>query len=87
MTTGIINDMHKWLHQNKAEAIDCVEGCLVDNVVYMCKHGVAFTFEKYLNSCASQHLVRFYRYTEKAAINKEWDLWDALKKAITDPEV
>ena len=48
-----LKTMDKWLAQNEAEAIDCVEGCLLDNAWYECRKGDTFIFEEFVNSWTS----------------------------------
>lgn len=65
-----------WLHQNAAECIEFAEGCLLDNGLYACKHGMAAIFESYVNSNMSDYTVIFSRNGDKTA-NKEWDAFTA----------
>ena len=84
MTIMRINNMRMWEAQNKAEAIDCIEGCLLDNVWYSCKGGEAFVFEEYLNANSSGYKCYFFREHEKDSkeyleILKSWqDLYEAI---------
>ena len=57
-------DLDKWIHQNKGEYIDCIEGCLLDNLLIACKGGTAVVFEKYVNSNSSCYEVYFSRGNE-----------------------
>ena len=53
--------LSKWLEQNKAELIDAYDGCLLDNVLYQCKNGVAAFYEQYVNPNESEYIVEFAR--------------------------
>ena len=61
MKTFYINscDLEKWIFQNKAVVLDCLEGCLLDNLLLECKRGYAAIYEHYLNSNSSNYLVIF----------------------------
>lgn len=62
MTKFILNmNMNKWIHQNKGKCIECIEGCLLDNLLIACKGGTAAVFEKYANSNSSVYEVYFSR--------------------------
>lgn len=77
VTEFILHDnLEKWQAQNDGECIDCVEGCLIDNLVIECKRGTAFLFEEYANCWSSLYHVYFIPYKEQAN-NPEYDaLWD-----------
>lgn len=78
ITIGRINDFEKWLAQNKAECIDCIEGSLIDNSVYECKNGIAFIYERYLNCWSSYYELNFIRYKKenKPLIDQYWEQWE-----------
>ena len=84
VTIGRINNLNKWIAQNKAETIDCIDGCLLDNLVFACKNGIAFVYEKYLNCWSSCHELNFIRYKEenKQLINQYWDEWEQLREQV-----
>lgn len=58
-------EYHKWIIQNKAVAVDCAEGCLLDNLLCDCKNGIAFLFETYLSANSSDYTVYFFRKDEE----------------------
>ena len=58
------NALQMWIKQNRAEIIDAADGCLIDNLVYACKHGTAFFMESYLNPNASEHVITFFQNSE-----------------------
>lgn len=60
-----LKSMDKWLAQNEAEAIDCVEGCLLDNAWYECRRGETFIFEEFVNSWTSDFLCYFFKASER----------------------
>lgn len=73
-------DLEKWTVQNGAECIDCIEGSLLDNMVYACKRGTAFIFEEMANEWTSMYMVYFIPYKEQEN-NPEYDqLWDRWNK-------
>lgn len=82
ITIGRINNIEKWLTQNKAECMDCIEGCLLDNAVYACKNGIAFIYEKYLNCWNSCYELNFIRYKEenKPLIDQYWEQWEQFRE-------
>ena len=76
LTKFRLYDLDKWTAQNRAECIDFVEGCLLDNLVYECKRGTAFIFEEYVSAWTSAYMVYFIPYKEQEN-NAEYDaLWD-----------
>ena len=69
---GSVVNWEQWTKQNNAEIMDFSEGCLLDNVVYYCKRGIMFFFEKYLNSCSSGYEMIFFPHKETEN-NKHYD--------------
>lgn len=66
MKKFLLNDPEKWMHQNQAETTgDFVEGCLLDNFIVQCKHGVAALYEHYCNCWSSCYEVHFARASGK----------------------
>ena len=61
---GSVVDWNTWEKQNNAQCIDCAEGCLLDNVVYSTKNGIAFFFEVYATSNSSNYEFIFFRNKE-----------------------
>ena len=81
LTKFRLYDLDKWTAQNKAICIDCVEGCLLDNMVYECKRGTAFIFEECANEWSSMYMVYFVPYKEQennAEYDALWDRWNSL---------
>lgn len=76
----------KWLHQNEAEPIDCVEGSLLDSTLYACKRGYAFTYECYLNCNESSLRVLFIPYKDENTCNKVLKAWDNFSLANEECE-
>ncbi len=71
--------LSKWLEQNKAELIDAYDGCLLDNVLYQCKNGVAAFYEQYVNPNESEYVVEFARDNDTKAMNEVKDKWYELQ--------
>lgn len=63
ITTFYLNpsDLEKWLHQNGAECVDGVEGCLQDNFLAFTRRGVAIIREHYLSAWSSDFIVEFQK--------------------------
>jgi len=55
-------DLEKFLHQNKVEVIDCIEGCLLDNLLCCTRRGVILLQEHYINEWSSDYMVYFAPY-------------------------
>ena len=75
-TEFILRDFDTWAAQNASECIDCVEGCLLDNLVMACKRGTAFLFEEYANEWTSRYHVYFIPYKEQDSNGDYSRLWD-----------
>ena len=75
-TEFILRDFDTWAAQNNAECIDCVEGCLLDNLVMACKRGTAFLFEVYANEWCSKWRCYFIPYKEQDSNGDYSRLWD-----------
>ena len=65
--------LNRWLHQNDAEYIECLEGCLLDNYVVSTRRGYAMITEHYLNSNSSDYYVLFAPYTHAGVVVSEWN--------------
>lgn len=90
MTIMRIKNMRMWEAQNKAEAIDFIEGSLLDNVWYSCKNGEAFVFEEYLNPWSSGYKCYFFRENERYSeeylkIEKRW--YDLYNEVYGDEDI
>lgn len=49
----------KLIHQNKGEIIDCIEGCLLDNLLIETKRGYIALLEKPVTCWTSEYLLTF----------------------------
>ena len=67
--------LEKWIFQNAAEVIDCVEGCLLDNYLVKAKNGFAMILETYANSNSSINTIIFERGNGAKII----DMWDKFR--------
>jgi hypothetical protein len=76
----IVNNLEKWLEQNKAECIECVEGCLIDNALYACKRGYAAIYERFVNTWSSAYEIHFQPYSN----NDGMDVCNAFYKRFED---
>ena len=65
-------NMNIWINQNKAETLECVEGCLLDSFIVGTKRGYAAIYEHYLNAWSSDYLVEF----EAGNAPNVWRRWD-----------
>ena len=55
------DNFNTWLFQNGAEIVDAREGCLLDNYLIACKHGISICTEQYVNEWSSRYFIRFER--------------------------
>ena len=84
MTTLNIDaqQLEMWLHQNAAELIEIVEGCLLDNYYYQCKRGQAYIYEVPRNEWQSSHRIQFITDKEAEqgtpAALAAWKRWQTL---------
>ena len=83
-------DLDKFIKQNHAEYIECIEGCLVDNYMLSCKRGTAFIYEEYLNANSSGYTL--YYISDKHArkypelYSRLANNWDKLYNATYNEE-
>ena len=71
-----------WLRQNKAETLECVEGCLLDSFLVGTKRGYAAIYEHYLNPWSSDYFVEFGT-TDETEVIKRWEEFkDLIEKGI-----
>lgn len=63
----------KWERQNNAEVIDCIEGCLLDDLLYKTKRGVALLLETYVNEWTSMYTIHFYKNKDSLKAYDEWE--------------
>ena len=69
-----VNDVEKWMHQNKAEHTGAFfEGCLLDNYVLACKRGFCAVYERYVNPNMSEHIYEFAPYKHPRECKELWD--------------
>ena len=66
------DNFNTWLRQYGAEIVDAREGCLLDNYLIACKHGMAICMEQYVNEWSSRYYIRFERGAG-AAVYAAWD--------------
>ena len=67
----------KLIKQNCGEVIDCIEGCLLDDLLVSCKRGMMALLETYQNAWQSVYTVYFS--TNESEI---WDLWESRQIAM-----
>ena len=79
---GVDTAFAKWIHQNCAVMIDCIEGSLLDNYLFECKRGLCFVLESYVNSNMSEYVFHFIPYKETTKNNshfvnlyQKWQKW------------
>lgn len=76
-----LKQIDKWIHQNDAECIDGIEGCLLNHLLYACKRGYCYMFETYVNPNMSDYECYFIPYNETSnnpEYDKLCDTWQAL---------
>ena len=52
-------NLDKWMHQNRAEILEVVEGCLLDNFLVSTKRGTAAIIETPVNCWTSCYKIYF----------------------------
>lgn len=73
MTTFLIMDEDKWMHQNDAQFTGAFfDGVLLDNFVLSCKRGYAAVYEHHVNEWTSNHVCRFAPYKDRKAVDALW---------------
>lgn len=72
MTKGILKDLslEKFLYQNAGEIADCVEGCLLDNLLVYARRGVLAIYEKPETPNSSVYSFVFCPYKDIAGCGK-----------------
>ena len=79
MTEMIIKDLAKWIKQNAGTIVDCIEGCLLDNLMVDCKRGTAYIFEEYVNANSSRYHAYWIKYgPHSPKFNFVYDMWERL---------
>lgn len=72
-------NLNKWLHQNRPiETIDCIEGCLLDNIYVGTKRGFAMITEQYVNAYSSTYKVEWEKGLALNLFNKWCKLRDEM---------
>lgn len=64
-------NLEKFIYQNAGEIVDCLDGCLLDDLLLYTRRGLVAIFESYVNSNQSDFTVYFS--TDPAEI---WPLWE-----------
>lgn len=65
--------LNKFLHQNKADIVDAIDGVLLDSYLLVTARGYMVLKEAYLNPNASNYTVYFSTDSRKI-----YDIWDEL---------
>lgn len=80
LNPGILD---KFIYQNKAEIVDCIDGVLLDDLLFYTRRGMIALFETYVNSNMSDFTVYFSTDTGEI-----WDLWEKRQeiKGVYDDE-
>jgi hypothetical protein len=70
------SNLEKFLHQNRANIIDCFEGCLLDNLLCYTKHGgIMAIYERYINCWTSGYYIEFTKDKSEAdMIYRDFDI-------------
>jgi len=75
-------NLEKFLYQNRAEVIDCIEGCLLDNLLCYTRRGILFLKEHYLNCWSSDYQVFFVPFNAtKGEHDDIFQAFEALRTA------
>ena len=74
-------NLDKFLYQNRAEVIDCIEGCLLDNLLCYTRRGIMMIREHYLNCYSSDYEVSFVPF--KATKGEHDDIFKAFEALRT----
>lgn len=64
-----------FIKELNASCIECVEGVLVDSLIFETDTHIYFAYEHYLNCWCSNLRVYRYSHTYKNQINSEWEYW------------
>lgn len=67
--------VNKFMHQNKANYIDCIDGCLIDHLMVSTKRGYMALIETYATPNSSTYTVYFS--TDE---NEIYDVWAPYEK-------
>ena len=76
------SNLDKFLYQNNAEVIDCIEGTLIDNLLCYTKRGILLLKEHYLNCWSSDYQVFFVPFNATKGEHEDiFDAFEALRTA------
>ena len=73
-------ELEKWMHQNGAECVDCVDGVLLDNLFVKTKNGYAAIYEHAQTAWTSVYYVEFDRKQANTILNKWYQFVDAIER-------
>lgn len=82
----IVNELEKWLEQNKAECVEVIEGCLIDNALYACKRGYAAIYERVVNSGTSAYETHFQPYSDNDGMDVYNEFYEYFEDDLKDLE-
>ena len=74
-----VSELENVLSETDAEAIDCIDGSLIDNVIYSLSAGTLFCFENYRNEWSSDYYCLFFPANHERGIDKTWTRWHAVR--------
>ena len=75
-------NLEKFLYQNRTEVIDCIEGCLLDNLLCYTRRGILMIKERALNCWSSDYLVSFVPFNAtKGEHDDIFQAFEALRAA------
>lgn len=72
-------NIDKLLYQNRAEVIDCFEGCLLDSLLCATRRGYMAILETYVNANMSSYTVHFSKNSDDI-----YNIWDSYTGGDTD---
>ena len=70
-----INNLDKFIHQNRGEIIDFLDGCLIDNFLIATKRGYIALLENYVNCWTSNYKLIF-----STNMQEIYSIWDKLSE-------
>lgn len=69
-----VSALDNFVEENGLEAVECIDGVLIDSVVYATDNGYLFCYEHALNESRSAYRCVFCGYNDKN-VNKAWEEW------------
>lgn len=76
------SDLMQWAERNKAECIECIEGCLLDHLVFRLPDiGYMFCYETYINCWTSAYTLKWAN-DNAPELSKLWAEWYELEKEM-----